>query len=149
MKKLVGLSVVMFFVVLGMAAPSHATPPNMARATLTGSVRIRNFSYPCTPAYVHTTNPLFVAIEIDTDPISGTSCVTTDASGVYTYQDVDIPSLVPTTGTLRAQWALSMFGVTLIFDNNGVDSFTFANPLPGSTPVQNVNLDVWPTTVIP
>jgi hypothetical protein len=151
MKKLVGLSVVMLFVVLGLAAPSHAapTPAGQARATLTGSVRIRNFIYPCGSAYVHTTNPLFTPLEVDTNPIGGGTCVTTDASGVYSYQDVSIPALAPTNGTLRAQWALSMFGVTLIFDNNGVDNFTFANPIPGGTPVVNQNIDVWPTTVIP
>jgi len=140
MKKLVILGVVMLFVVLGLAGISHA----QASATLTGTVTLRGFTYPCAGAYVHSNEATFAAKENSHDPYTGTKALIANPNGVYIYSNVLIPSNAVTTGVLVVDYGFQLFGFPMRCWNRGLDSFTFDHPFPFSTPTKTVNVEVYP-----
>jgi hypothetical protein len=134
MKRLVSLSVVMLFAVVGMAGMAHAQQ-FIAKVTLVGRVQIRDFDYGCAYAEVSNSDSHF----------SPATPIRTDANGMYMWQMVTVPALVTTEGTLAAKWPLDLFGVRLLFE--GSEHFAFVNPFPFGTPTQVVNIGVIPTQV--
>jgi hypothetical protein len=133
-------------------------PPCPCWVTLSGSVTIRNFNYPCASAFVHAlniNNPVSARSFADyeaaygiVNPIDGGTCIVTDANGIYTYSGVEIPALVFTLGNLDVNWVISIFGANIRFRNMGVDCFTFANHIPGAAPIYMTNVEVWATDVL-